>query len=525
VAGLVSLPIGTALAQLPPPPAPLSYAKYLSLLSQPNTLRALTNPPAVPPPPAQRPPAGAVWQAITNPAPFSPGAMLLLTDGTVMVQDQGPTNVGSGNWWRLAPDLTGSYLNGTWSQLAAMPTGYAPLYFASAVLPDGRVIVEGGEYNGGALVWTNQGAIYNPLTNTWTSVAPPSGSQWSRIGDAPGTVLANGVFMLGASGTSGTTAEAMLNAKTLTWTITGSNKADGNGEEGWSLLPAGDVLTVDTGITLGAEIYNPAAGAWTSAGSTVVNLVTDGEIGPQLLIPNGTVFAAGAAGPNAVYKVAAGTWSAGPSFPVIGGQQYDVADGPAAILPEGYALVMASPGEYQTPFHFFVYTGSSLVQQPDPPNAASLSSFYGFMTVLPTGQVMFNSRYGAIYLFTDPHAVNPKFAAVIATVATSLTAGVSYQLTGKQLSGLTQGAAYGDDYQSATNYPLVRIVNTASGHVFYARTFGDNALTVAPKRASGTGFTVPDGIETGASMLYVVANGIASAPVAVTVSAAAVAAR
>src|SRR5438128_8859118 len=41
------------------------------------------------------------WQALTNPTPFDPGAMLLMTDGTVMVQDLGANAGGSPNWWRL----------------------------------------------------------------------------------------------------------------------------------------------------------------------------------------------------------------------------------------------------------------------------------------------------------------------------------------------------------------------------------------------------------------------------------------
>jgi hypothetical protein len=36
--------------------------------------------------------------------------------------------------------------------------------------------------------------------------------------------------------------------------------------------------------------------------------------------------------------------------------------------------------------------------------------------------------------------------------------------------GLSQAAAFGDEYQTATNYPLVRITNPATGHVFYAKT-------------------------------------------------------
>ncbi|HTZ70589.1 MAG TPA: hypothetical protein VMB71_08065, partial [Acetobacteraceae bacterium] len=75
------------------------------------------------------------WTPLKNTPSFSAGAMLQLTDGTIMVQDQGTCGCGGGNWWRLTPDKTGSYVNGTWSQLASMPSGYEPLYFASQVLP------------------------------------------------------------------------------------------------------------------------------------------------------------------------------------------------------------------------------------------------------------------------------------------------------------------------------------------------------------------------------------------------------
>jgi hypothetical protein len=98
---------------------------------------------------------------------------LLLTDGTIMLHETCGSRL-----FRLSPDINGSYVNGTWSQLASLPSGYSPLYYASAVLSDGRVIINGGEYNntgsGRKAVWTNKGAIYDPTTNAWTSVSPPS---------------------------------------------------------------------------------------------------------------------------------------------------------------------------------------------------------------------------------------------------------------------------------------------------------------------------------------------------------------
>ena len=107
-------------------------------------------------------PAAGRWDGLVNQPSFLCNTALLLTDGRVMVHQYGdPHNHGQGmnNWWALTPDANGSYLNGTWSQLASMSSTYGPLYFASAVLPDGRVIVEGGEYNFLNLVETNEGSI------------------------------------------------------------------------------------------------------------------------------------------------------------------------------------------------------------------------------------------------------------------------------------------------------------------------------------------------------------------------------
>ena len=61
----------------------------------------------------------------------------------------------------------------------------------------------------------------------------------------------------------------------------------------------------------------------------------------------------------------------------------------------------------------------------------------------------------------------------------------------------------------ATTCRRTPIVNDATGHVFYARTSGFGR-SVAPGAVSSTGFTVPAGIETGDSKLFVVANGLAS---------------
>src|SRR5579871_570019 len=128
-------------------------------------------------------------QSLVHSAPDGAIVEYLLTDGTVMAQGNN-----ANDFWKLTPDINGSYLNGTWTQLATLPSGYDPYANASAVLADGRVVILGGEYNFGSFVLTNKAEIYNPTTNTWTRLRPPTG--WSFIGDSPSVVLPNGGYLV-----------------------------------------------------------------------------------------------------------------------------------------------------------------------------------------------------------------------------------------------------------------------------------------------------------------------------------------
>jgi hypothetical protein len=100
-----------------------------------------------------------------------------------------------------------------------------------------------------------------------------------------------------------------------------------------------------------------------------------------------------------------------------------------------------------------------------------------------------------------------------------VTPGSTYKISGTQFNGLSQAAAFGDENESPTNYPLVRIKNLASGHIFYARTHDHSTMGVATgKKIVFTHFDVPTDIETGSSTLQVVANGIPSKSVNITVN-------
>src|SRR6266581_5908679 len=113
---------------------------------------------------AQEPFTAGTWTATKNAPSSAVAHALLLTDGSVLVNSMFFSNH-SDPWYRLVPDATGSYIHGSWKNAGTLPSGYNPLYFASAVLPNGQVVVMGGEYNNGSSVWTTQGAVYNPATN------------------------------------------------------------------------------------------------------------------------------------------------------------------------------------------------------------------------------------------------------------------------------------------------------------------------------------------------------------------------
>lgn len=456
-------------------------------------------------------------QSLTNQPPDSAGLGFLLTDGSVMFQGNRLFD-----WFKLTPDNSGSYLKGTWSQLANLPAGYAPADFASAVLADGRVVVVGGEYNFGSFVLTNEGTIYDPVANTWAALAPPTG--WDYIGDSPSAVVPNGQLLIGGKLD---TLMAELDPSTLQWTAMASTgKSDFDAEEGWTLLPDGSILTFDVKNAPNSERYIPSMQTWFSAGSTIVDLHSPGggpclsygggcynppgEVGPAMLRPDGTVFATGSrstAGPGhtAIYtppviSTDAGTWTAGPDFP----GNDNAGDSFAVLLPSGNVLVLGNSGT------LYEFDGKTLTASGQVPSGSSL-------LVLPTGEVIVGGD--TVQLYTSAGQPAPSWAPTISAFPASVLRGSSYAISGTQFNGLSQAAAFGDEEQTATNYPLVRITNQSTGHVFYARTHDHSTMAVATGSAVvSTNFDVPSGMETGASSLEIVANGIASPSVRLTVN-------
>jgi hypothetical protein len=459
---------------------------------------------------------GQSLQPLVNQPPDTAGIGYLLTDGSVMFQGGAQSD-----WWKLTPNNKGSYVNGTWSQLASLPSGYVPLYFAGAVLGDGRLVIVGGEYNNGNFVLTNLAAIYDPKADKWTALGHPKG--WNYIGESPSVVLPDGKYLVGRKLDK---SAAVLDPKTLTWTLVGTKgKSDFNAEEGWTLMPDDSVLTYDVKNAPHSERYIPSMEKWLSAGSTIVDLHSPhqggciqypggcypapGEVGPGILRTDGTVFATGSTSNDgsgrahtAIYHPSTGKWTVGPDFP----NNDDAGDSYAVLLTNGRVLVLGNSGV------LYEFDGKNLIPGPT-------ANFFDSLLVLPTGQVIVGNEFGgSAQVYTSTGKPLASWAPSITNYPHTVARGSTYKISGTQFNGLSQAAAFGDENETATNYPLVRITNNASHHVFYAKTHDHSTMGVATGKATVfTQFDVPAKMETGASKLEVVANGIPSKRVSVTV--------
>lgn len=476
------------------------------------------------------------WQPLPHQPKFNADTMLLLTDGSVFCHEYL-----SSNWHRLAPDSSGKYDSTDWVPIAPLPNNpiippasggptNTPLYFASALLDDGSVFVAGGEYNADhadADILAAQ--VYDPKADAWHIVDPPP--DWTAIGDAPSCVLRDGRLLLGSIRTTSTT---VFDRATGSWSV-GPSKDEVSSEETWTLLPDGCVLTVECTRHPLTEKCLPDLSSWVSAGATPADLVEAAsiEIGPAILLPDGRVFAIGATGATCLYLPPGapnlpGTWLGGPRLPIQDGQQLIAKDAAACLLPNGRVLLTASPaagcdsslGGYCPPTYFFEFdpgAPAALFPAPRPANSDG-PAYTGRMLLLPTGQVLYANNSNHVEVYTPDGAPADSWRPRVTSCPSHVKAGGGFTLFGQQLNGLSQAVSYGDDAQMATNYPLVRIINTASRHVAYCRTSNHSTMGVATGDAvHSTDVAVPIGTETGPSELIVVANGIDSASASITI--------
>lgn len=176
---------------------------------------------------------------------------------------------------------------GTWTYTGSL--GAARFAHTATLLPDGKVLVSGGASH----TPLASAELYDPATGTWTSTGDLIAGRYFHSA----TLLPDGkVLVAGGYNNDALTSAELYDPATGTWTTTGSFQLYGRLKHSATLLQDGRVL-VAAGQTIlnpnfgdnGAEVYDPATGAWTATGK----LNAARTLHVAALLPDGHVLVAG----------------------------------------------------------------------------------------------------------------------------------------------------------------------------------------------------------------------------------------
>jgi hypothetical protein len=391
------------------------------------------------------------------------------------------------------------------------------------------VFVAGGEYGSGRAT----AEIYDPASDSWASINPPTsllnpavhspvladpgpGGNQGFI-DSDSIVIANGSVLVSPVGPNTYGGTLIYNPFANMWSAGPSTFSVYQDEASWVKLPDDSILTIDP-LNGGAntERYIPASNSWIHDTSAPVGMYSGNqEIGAALLLADGRAFYLGGNGHTAYYtpsgNTSPGSWTQGPDIPNGNVTQ----DAPAAMMVNGKILCAVTSSSSHQPVYFYEFdpvANSFNTSVPSPTGGAGDNTSISDATSLldlPDGTVLWCNTSSRLYVY-QPDGF-PLAAGQPVITGISLNPNGSFHLTGTGLNGISAGAAYGDDAQEDSNFPLVRITD-GGGNVSYARTFNWSSTSVTTGGATlSTEFTVPPGLVPGNYSLQVVANGNASA--------------
>lgn len=466
------------------------------------------------------------WVPVSAPCPaYADGVSLLLTDGTVMVKVcNGGVDTVENMWAKLTPDAHGSYANGTWTMMNRM--NKTRLFCSSQMLKDSRLYIAGGEYGTG----DRNGETYNPLTDTWTMAGPlPSGSALAllQMYDGNSVMLPDGQVLQNCVLPTSTD-NVIFNPATNSYSVAPSCLG-GADEAAWLMLPDNSVLFIDI-YSQQSERYIPALNTWLRDDTLPVLLydVFGYELGAGFVLPDGRAFFIGSTPYTAYYTPSGdtsnGTWAAGPTIP----DSLGAVDAAAAMMPNGKILCALSnqaihDTEFLTPawFYEFDYSANTFTEVSACADGDSMNircSQTGMLD-LPDGNILVSVQNSNQYYIYVPGGTPVASGVPVVSNITMISCD-TFMATGTLFNGISQGAAYGDDWQMPTNYPIIRLENYDSvlgNMVHYTRTFNWNSTGIMTgSMPDTTYFTLPPGLPYDTYNLVLVANGIASAPLQFT---------
>ena len=247
-------------------------------------------------------PSSGSWTATGNmPTPRQFHTATLLPDGKVLVAGGTGSNNVTGSNSALASAELYDPRSGSWTATGNMVT---PRMFQTAtLLPDGMVLVAGGTADpggdtGGGGPPLASAELYDPNSGSWTA----TGNMVTPRQFHTATLLPDGkVLVEGGLGSNSASLKPPLASAELydpgsgSWTATG-NMVTPRQDFTATLLPDGKVLVaggLHSGVlAAAAELYDPGNGSWTATG---------GMVAPRAdftatLLPDGKVLVAGGFG-------------------------------------------------------------------------------------------------------------------------------------------------------------------------------------------------------------------------------------
>jgi hypothetical protein len=167
---------------------------------------------------------------------------------------------------------------------------------ATALLPNGKVLLAGGVDNTGAALASAE--LYDPATGTFSTTGSMAQSRFrvTAVVLYDGRVLVSGGF----NATGALTGAEIYDSTTGLFTLTGSLNTARNRHTA-TLLPNGKVLIAGgrnstlevTNALASAEIFDPTANSGLGAFTTIGNMNSPRDEGRATLLPNGTVLLTG----------------------------------------------------------------------------------------------------------------------------------------------------------------------------------------------------------------------------------------
>ena len=272
----------------------------------------------------------------------------LLTNGLVLVAG-GATTIFDASSATNSAELYNP-ATGTWTVTGPMHT--ARYTHTATLLPNGKVLVAGGQSTNAFPNITASAEIYDPVSGTWTAANPMLIQRNSQTA----TLLANGLVLIAGGEVTNfnlvTSESELFNPASGTWTQTGF-MPNPLAFHTATLLTNGQVLVAGgdfdegfggAGVSLipspFAQLYDPVAGTWTQI--TSMNFVHDHHT--ATLLTNGLVLIAGggtsfSATTNCeLYEPFSQTWTVAASL--IKARQSHT----ATLLPNGQ--VLATGGQF-----------------------------------------------------------------------------------------------------------------------------------------------------------------------------------